>query len=160
MQPPITPTSSHLHPQPHQPTTPPRSCGEEIGYTFLSCVLANLHRAPLLVPDRQHPMAQDGRPTLWAEDVSAIVAPASACGGPAVLSLLGGSQRTVLVAVEENSTEMKAFPERLFPPQLWEQGRIVRVRSYLEAMGFVAAHKAGLNPGALTPNVASIRQLL
>jgi hypothetical protein len=69
----------------------------------LSCVLANLHRAPLLVPGRQHHMAQEnGRPTLWAEDVSAIVAPASACGGPAVLGLLGGNgnggqQRTVLV---------------------------------------------------------------
>jgi hypothetical protein len=63
-------------------------------------------------------------------------------------------------AVEENSTEMKAFPDRLFPCRLWEQGRIVRVRSYLEAMGFLAAHKAGLNPGALTPNVASIRELV
>ena len=69
----------------------------------MSCVLANLHRAPLLVPGRQHHMAQEnGRPTLWAEDVSAIVAPASACGGPAVLGLLGGNgsggqQRTVLV---------------------------------------------------------------
>jgi hypothetical protein len=61
--------------------------------------------------------------------------------------------------VEENTTEMKATPERLFAPRLWEEGRIVRVRSYLEAMGFLAAHKAGLNPGALTPNVAPIRQL-
>jgi hypothetical protein len=45
-------------------------------------------------------MAGDGRPTLWSEDVSAIVAPASACGGPAVLGLLGGvkgGRRTVLV---------------------------------------------------------------
>ncbi len=54
---------------------------------------------------------------------------------------------------------MKAFPDRLFPRSLWEQGRVVRVRSYLEAMGFLAAHKAGLNPGALTPTVASIREL-
>ena len=142
MQPPITPTSLHLRPQSHQPTTPPRSCGEEIGYTFLSCVLANLHRAPLLVPGRQHPMAQDGRPTLWAEDVSAIVAPASACGGPAVLSLLGGSQRTVLVAVEENSTEMKAFPERLFPPQLWEQGRFLRFHGLSQWLGWLWPYAA------------------
>lgn len=119
-----------------------------------------------------------------------VITPASACGGPAVLSLLGGgggSRRTLLLvgvgdgggaardlhvhlhpptqhqptqAVEENTTEMQAFPERLFPPRLWEEGRIVRVRSYLEAMGFVAAHKAGLNPGALTPNVGAIRQLV
>lgn len=76
-----------------------RSCGEELGYTFLSCVLANLHRAPLLVPGRHSPLAHDGRPTLWSEDVSAIVAPASACGGPAVLSLLGreNGRRTLLV---------------------------------------------------------------
>ena len=55
---------------------------------------------------------------------------------------------------------MQAFPDALFPRRLWEEGRIVRVRSYLEAMGFLAAHKAGLNPGALTPHVSSIRELV
>lgn len=28
----------------------PKACAEELGYTFLPCVLANLHRAPRLVP--------------------------------------------------------------------------------------------------------------
>lgn len=96
-----------------------------MGYTFLACVLANLHRAPLLVPGRAHPAARDGRATLWAEDVSAIVAPASACGGPAVLSLLGSGrgQRTVLVvraAACEHGMGMDETNENamLIPPLL------------------------------------------
>ena len=67
----------------------PRSCGEELGYTFLPCVLANLHRAPLLIPGRDRDENGGGVGALWAEHVDAVVAPASACGGPAVLSLIG-----------------------------------------------------------------------
>ena len=32
------------------PNTAPKACAEELGYTFLPCVLANLRRAPSLVP--------------------------------------------------------------------------------------------------------------
>ena len=83
-----------------------RSCGEELGYTFLSCVLSNLHRAPLISDDRGDRGGGGGGGALWAEDVDAVVAPASACGGPAVLSLVGkrddrssssNSRRTILV---------------------------------------------------------------
>lgn len=34
------------------PEVSPRACAEELGYTFLSCVLANLHRAPSIL--RRH----------------------------------------------------------------------------------------------------------
>jgi hypothetical protein len=37
--------------------------------------------------------------------------------------------------------------------------QVVRVGSYLEALGLVAAHKAGINPAALTPNVPPIHHL-
>lgn len=145
----------------------PKACGEELGYTFLPCVLANLQRAPVLVSPhlegrnrgRKRGREGDGR-TLWREDVSAVVAPASAVGGPAVLGLLGGErasgQATLLVAVEENETLMRAWPEDLFPRQL-AAGRVVRARSYLEAMGILAAHRAGLNLAALTPSVPGVR---
>jgi len=159
----------------------PKACGEELGYTFLPCVLANLNRAPLLVvPPSPSGSASsflweastgggggrgsgrgDGR-TLWREDVSAVIAPASAIGGPAVLSLLGGGretgQATLLIAVEENETLMKATPEELLPRQM-AAGRVVRVKTYLEAMGLLAAHRAGLNPAALTAKVPRVRVL-
>ena len=35
----------------------------------------------------------------------------------------------------------------------------VQVRTYLEAIGVIAAHKLGVNVAALTPNVPGIRNL-
>ena len=34
---------------PAEASVSPKACAEELGYTFLPCVLANLHRAPRLV---------------------------------------------------------------------------------------------------------------
>lgn len=38
-------------------------------------------------------------------------------------------------------------------------GRCVSVSSYLEAVGVMACHKAGVNPACLTPHVPAIRQM-
>jgi hypothetical protein len=37
---------------------------------------------------------------------------------------------------------------------------VLVVGSYMEAIGLMAAHKAGVNPACLTPHVRSIRDLL
>ena len=37
--------------------------------------------------------------------------------------------------------------------------RCVSVSSYLEAVGILACHKAGVNPACLTPDVAAIHQM-
>lgn len=37
--------------------------------------------------------------------------------------------------------------------------RCVSVSSYLEAVGVLACHKAGVNPACLTPHVSAIRQM-
>ena len=37
--------------------------------------------------------------------------------------------------------------------------RCVSVSSYLEAVGVLACHKAGVNPACLTPRVPAIRQM-
>lgn len=39
-------------------------------------------------------------------------------------------------------------------------GRCVTVSSYLEAVGVLACHKAGVNPACLTPDVPGIRQMV
>ena len=36
---------------------------------------------------------------------------------------------------------------------------VVLVRSYMEALGLIAAHKAGINPACLTPEITPIRDL-
>ena len=53
-----------------------RACAEELGHTFLPCVLVNLGRAPSLVAPGDAPRAGD----LWRDDIDAIVVPADACG--------------------------------------------------------------------------------
>ena len=153
----------------------PRNCAEELGYTFLPCILSNLATAPSLLDGTERPLPGD----LWADDLDAIVVPAGACGGPAVMALLGGgggggggdnadddgersrhhsnsigrTTSALVIAVEENQCALDVSPDAL------RAEGIVLVRSYAEALGVLAAHKAGVNPACLTPNVASIREL-
>lgn len=69
-----------------------------------------------------------------------------------------------MVAVEDNATVMKAGPEALLGSGGdggggRSSGRCVTVSSYLEAVGVLACHKAGINPVCLTPEEAPIRQM-
>ncbi|MBD2109903.1 DUF3326 domain-containing protein [Nodosilinea sp. FACHB-13] len=135
-----------LSPLPLDPSISPKSAAEELGYTFLPCVLAGLSRAPQFVTG---PTLGQSGPTLWADQVDAIVVPASACGGSALLSL---GRRSLAIAVEANSTALDVSPEALGIPA-------VRVSSYLEAVGLLAAHRAGVHPQALTAQVPQIQAL-
>jgi len=58
-----------------------------------------------------------------------------------------------VVAVEENECALEVSAARL------QMDGVVVVRSYMEAIGLLAAHRAGVNPACLTPHVASIRDL-
>jgi len=131
-----------------EPELSPRNCAEELGFTFLPCVLVNLSRAPSLLDGDERAQPAD----IWRDELDAIVVPAGACGGAALLSLL--DTRTLIVAVQENKCALEVNPEVL---GLHE--RIVVVRSYMEALGLLAAHKAGVNPASLTLSIASIRDL-
>lgn len=123
----------------------PKAAAEELGYTFLPCVLAGLSRAPQFVT--QPP----GRPgDLWADQVDAVVVPASACGGSAILSL--AQRQTLLVAVEANQTALAVTPEALGL-------QATRVASYLEAIGLLAAHRAGVDPQTLRPEIPPLADL-
>ncbi|WP_390465331.1 DUF3326 domain-containing protein [Allocoleopsis franciscana] len=148
-----------LMPLPLDPDLSPRSAAEELGYTFLPCVLVGLSRAPQFV-ERQNPnpnfLVQTQNFTslpgdIWASDVDAVVVPASACGGSALLSLSRQS-RTQIIAVEENQTSMQVSPEDLGI-------QAIRVNSYLEALGVLVAHRAGISAEALSPSLSSLHCL-
>lgn len=134
-----------LSPLPLDTSISPKSAAEEIGYTFLPCVLAGLSRAPQFVVN---PKLSGSSATLWADQVDAIVVPASACGGSALLSL---SRRALAIAVEANTTALAVSPEALGVSA-------VRVGSYLEAVGLLAAHRAGVHPQALTAQMPQIKE--
>jgi Protein of unknown function (DUF3326) len=135
-----------LSPLPIDPELSPRSAAEELGYTFLPCILVGLSQAPQFVTTRtrSHP------DVLWADCVDAAVIPASACGGSAILNL--SESATQIIAVRDNSTQMQVPPEKL-GIRAWS------VNSYLEALGALAAHRAGICPDALRPDLPSFRCL-
>ncbi|MEQ9357520.1 MAG: DUF3326 domain-containing protein [Coleofasciculus chthonoplastes F3-SA18-01] len=133
-----------LMPLPLEPNLSPRSAAEELGYTFLPCVLVGLSRAPQFQVRRRQPGA------IWAEDVDAVVIPANACGGSALLSL--SQLRTQIIAVEDNQTSMQVPPEPLAI-------KAVRVHSYVEALGMLVIHRAGISADALSPCLSSMRSL-
>ena len=197
---------------PLDPHLSPRSAAEEIGYTFLPCVLAGLSKAPQFVTptvgqasclsqfvtptvgqasclsqfvtptvgqasclsqvwggqDARSPVwgGQDAHPTrekfyanrrdfesqdLWADRVDAVVIPATACGGSAILSLSGRSS-VQIIAVGDNKTQMQATPEKLGIKAL-------QVNSYLEAIGVLVAKRAGISPASLGADISSLRRL-
>ena len=183
---------------PLDPHLSPRSAAEEIGYTFLPCVLAGLDKAPQFVTPSVEQASclsqfvtptvgqasclsqvlggqdartqvlggQDAHPTrekfyanrrdfesqgLWADRVDAVVIPATACGGSAILSLSGRSS-VQIIAVGDNKTQMQATPEKLGIKAL-------QVNSYLEAIGVLVAKRAGISPASLGADISSLRRL-
>jgi len=134
-----------LSPLPLDPALSPRSAAEELGYTFLPCVLVGLSRAPQFVtasPTRSG--------DLWVDQVNALVIPATACGGSATLSFSQTS--TLIITVQENQTRLNVTADAMGISAL-------EVSSYLEALGVLVAHQAGISPAALRPALASIREL-
>ena len=132
-----------LLPLPLDPTISPRAAAEELGYTFLPCVLAGLSRAPQFI-------LTQSRESIWANAVDAVVIPDTACGGSAVLSLSGRNAR--IIAVTDNQTQLNVSPESLGV-------EAIKVNSYLEALGVLVAHRAGINVAALRPQLSSISSL-
>lgn len=133
-----------LAPLPLDPTLSPRSAAEELGHTFLPCVLAGLSRAPQFVT------RAPAQPTdIWSDQVDALIAPVSACGGSSILSLNESAQ---LITVQENTTRMQVEAAKIGL-------RSHTVNSYLEAIGAIVAHRQGVALGALRSQISQIQPL-
>ncbi|XGV99832.1 MAG: DUF3326 domain-containing protein [Leptolyngbya sp. BL-A-14] len=142
-----------LLPLPLDAHVAPRSAAEELGYTFLPCVLVGLSRAPQFIV-RSQPGFTPQPGDLWAEQVDAVVVPATAFGGSAVMSLsqpTTGSKPSApcIIAVQANQTTMHVPPHALGITA-------TEVSSYLEALGVLVAQKAGINAAALKPAMRSL----
>lgn len=134
-----------LAPLPLDPDLNPRAAAEELGYTFLPCVLVGLSRAPQFVRPADQPGA------IQAREVDAVVVPATACGGSALLNF-SHAARPQVIAVRENQTTLDVTPEALGI-------RAVTVNSYLEAVGVLAAQRAGIAIAALKPTLSALTAL-
>ncbi len=132
-----------LMPLPADPDVSPRAAAEELGYTFLPCVLVGLSRAPRFVSDRS-------TESIWAETVDVAIVPYTACGGSAVLSW--SNTPTQIIAVTDNTTQIQVPPEPLGI-------KVTKVKSYLEALGILVAYRAGIDFNVLSPSISSLRCL-
>lgn len=123
-----------LSPLDIDPQLDPRAAGEELGYTFLPCVLVGLSRAPALWPAAEAP-AGSVRP----DQIGAVVAPAGALGGAAVLAC---AERGVPVIAVENPCVLSVTAEALGI-------EVLPASNYSEAAGLLLALREGINPEAL-----------
>ncbi|BAQ62081.1 hypothetical protein GM3708_2487 [Geminocystis sp. NIES-3708] len=130
-----------LSPLPLDINISPRSAAEELGHTFLPCVLVGLSKAPQFTLNKNYH-------SLWAKDIDTLVIPANACGGSAMLSF--SSLNTQIIAVEDNQTLLNINPELLGI-------KVITVKSYLEALGVIVAHRAGVRYDALNLEVKYLR---
>ncbi|KAL7138724.1 hypothetical protein ABFS83_09G001900 [Erythranthe nasuta] len=133
-----------LLPFPLSPSLCPKSAAEEIGYTFLPCVLAGLSSAPQYLVQKESSLGRMGSSIVVGSDVDSVILPVDAFGGDAALAFasMKNNRRPLIIAVEENETVLSDTPEKLGITA-------VRVSNYWEAIGVVAAHKAGIDPYSL-----------
>ena len=134
-----------LAPLPLDPQLDPRAAGEELGYTFLACVLVGLSRAPDLVTGPMQPGDLD------ATQLGAVVVPEGALGGEAVLACL---ERNVPLITVENPSVLSVTADALG----LNQG-ILQASSYSEAAGLVLALREGLSPVSLGRPLPALQRL-
>ncbi|KAF7132183.1 hypothetical protein RHSIM_Rhsim09G0099000 [Rhododendron simsii] len=132
-----------LSPLPLSKSLCPKSAAEEIGYTFLPCVLAGLSNAPQYIVKSSGSLEMG---CILASDVDSVILPADACGGDGVLAFAKYQQnKPLIITVEENETVLHDTPDKFGI-------EVVKVSNYWEAIGVIAAHKAGIDPNSLRRN--------
>ena len=126
----------------------PRACAEELSHTYLACVLANLRCCPSFATDRK---TESEVPSLWVENVDALVAPAGAFGGPGALSLLARGSKVLAIPVSENEVQITPVTAQQLGASF-----TYSAQSYLEAAGILAAHRQGIYLPSLRPGADHI----
>jgi hypothetical protein len=152
-------------PPPLDPHLSPRSAAEELGYTFLTSVLVGLSRAPQFLTGTSHQLTEQKTKinpklraktgakigNIWANEVDAVIVPATACGSSALLNF-SQNRRCQIVTVEENQTQIQVRSQPLGI-------ETIQVNSYLEAIGVLVAHQAGIDPSTLKSEIARLKLL-
>ena len=144
-----------LSPLPLDPHLDPRAAGEELGYSFLACVLVGLSRAPSLLPLTDAGTGLHRRSMfsdlIFADQLGAVVVPAGALGGEAVLACL---ERGVPLITVQNPGVMAVTPALL-----GLGSSVLKANSYAEAAGLVLALREGIEPAALSRPLPDLKRI-
>ncbi len=136
---------------PVDPLLDPRAASEELGFSFLSCVIVGLSRAPNLVPieSAKRSSLTSSASKIFPDDISAIVAPDGALGGQGVLACL--ERKIPLIAVQ-NPSALEVTPQLLGLDQLGDERenfQLLRASNYVEAAGLLMLLREGINIDSL-----------
>ena len=134
-----------LAPLPIDAHLDPRAAGEELGYTFLACVLVGLSRAPDLIP-----AAAAAAADISADQLGAVLVPEGALGGEAVLACIERGVPLITVA-NPSLLDVSAAALGL-------HSGVLRASSYLEAAGLLMALREGIAPEALRRPLAGLQE--
>ena len=134
-----------MEPLPLETQLDPRAAGEELGYTFLACVLVGLSRAPDLVTGERQP------DDLQAAHLGAVVVPEGALGGEAVLAC---AERNLPVIAVANPSVLSVGSQAL-----GLSDNVVHARTYSEAAGLVLALREGLSLASLMRPLPAMQRL-
>ncbi|MFL2488771.1 MAG: DUF3326 domain-containing protein [Parasynechococcus sp.] len=135
-----------LAPLPLDPQLDPRAAAEELGYTFLACVLVGLSRAPDLI-DTSAALTGD----VHASQIGAAVVPEGALGGEALLACV---ERGVPVISVANPSLLSVTPA-----VLGLSSGVLPASSYSEAAGLLVALREGISPAALGRPLPPLREI-
>ncbi len=124
----------------------PRAAGEELGHTFLPCVLVGLSRAPDLIPREvlKTICNPDAMGLIGSEQLGAVVAPEGALGGAAVLGCIEQGIPLIVVSnpgvlnVDLKSLEITSKFENI------SQMKVFTANNYFEAAALILALREGL----------------
>ena len=131
---------------PLDPQLDPRAAGEELGYTFLACVLVGLSQAPELVR-RSAANIRD----LVADDLGVLVVPEGSLGGEAALACL---ERKVPVICVTNPSLLQVTST-----VLGLGSEVLQASSYAEAAGMVLALREGVSLSALMRPLPALKEM-
>ncbi len=150
-----------LNPLPLNNLLDPRAAGEELGHTFLPCVLVGLSRAPDLIPKSSHHMMTAGYQSnlISIDDLCAVIAPKGALGGEAVLACI---ERSIPLIVVSNPGVSNIDLESLgltTENETSSSRQIFSVDSYLEAAALLIAFREGLAITSLRRPIAKVPKI-
>lgn len=125
----------------------PRMAAEAVSTTFLQCTLKGLQRSPRIITDVN---AMNDPGVLTAADVACLVIPDGCLGLPTLAALEHG---IIVIAVFENRNLLKNDLSSL----AWRPGQFYPVENYWEAVGVIAALRAGIDPRTVRRPLAETR---
>jgi len=118
----------------------PRKSPETVSVSYLHSLLKGLHRSPQII---KNPSLAEDSQLITASDISCLVSPDGCLGLPHLAAL---EQGIPVISVRDNKNRMQNSLEEL----PFASGKLHIVDNYLEAVGMMAAIKAGVSRESFT----------